>query len=84
MRGLGDLRIAEQRQNRMIERRGGNFDLAMRREFAIDRQNALQRLALPRFQQRLIRAAIVAALAHQLAKIRVARQQVFVKPRQLV
>ena len=84
MRHAGDIGIANQRQNRMIERRGGNLDLSARGELAIHRQHALQRFALlsapsapdPRAKNR--------GLSRQRLNLRIASQQILIEPDQLI
>ena len=81
-RYAADIRIADQRQNRMIKRRGGDFDLPSSREVAINRQHARKRFRLLARNHRLIRPRKIAALADQLDQFLIARQQIFIEPDQ--
>ncbi len=76
------IRIAEQRQNRMIERRCRKLDRSALRRLCIRGQNLRQHLALFRDDQLLILAREVFALLHQCRDVGI-RKEKLVKPRQL-
>ncbi len=84
MRHGGFIGIAQQRQDGMVEGRGGYFNLTARAELAIHRQNPCQRVLLHARHGGLVGEREVAALADQFDQDRIAGQQVLVEPDQLV
>src|SRR5580700_11106480 len=79
-RNRAQIGIADQRQDGMVERRGGDFDLAARAEFAIHRQYTRQRFPLLAGDHFLLGQREIAALADESDQFRIARQQILIKP----
>ena len=84
--GIGnarDIRIAQQGQNRMIERRGRQFDLAAGRSFLIDRKHLRQQLKLFRTQRVFVLFRIVLPSRGEVANNRVFLEPKLVHPCEL-
>ena len=84
MRDAGDVGIAQQRQNRMVERRGRDFDLPGAASAAIGRQHPADDLALLFAHAAPGRRAVKSRpFAIQLAHFRIARLELLVEPGEL-
>ena len=83
VRHAGDVGIAEQRQDGMVVRRGGNFDLAGSGEPGVLRQHAADNLALLFAHAALVIQGEIAAALDPLAHLRVIGLKLFVEPGEL-
>src|SRR5579884_11046 len=83
IRHAGDVRIAKQRKNGMVERRGAELDLAAGCRLAINRQNHAKKLELFFLQGGFIRLGEVLPLRSQPDDHRVFFEPFFVHPRKL-
>ena len=83
MRGFGNLCVANERQDRVIERRRGDLDLPLLRKAAIDIGNHSQLLQLLGGEHRLVCGTIIAFAPNQFLQVRIVSKKLFVKPGQL-
>ena len=84
MRPQVDVRVAQQRQNRVIERRRRDLDLAAGRRRPVFGNDHVQQLELDRAQQPLVVFGEVAALGDQAAHARVLLEIERIEPGELL
>jgi hypothetical protein len=83
MRHRGDVGVAQQRQDRVIVRRCGDFDLPGSGHLAIDRDHLAQDLQLFASHQPLVVERVIEAFGEQLGNLRIAGAELLVEPDQL-
>src|SRR5450755_2222184 len=83
MRDACNVAVAEQRQNWMIERRGGNLDLAARGEILVDRNHLAQDLLLLARHDGLIIERVIALLRQKRFHFVVVRLKLLIEPGEL-
>src|ERR1039457_4770224 len=79
----GDIGVAQQRQDGVIVRRGGDFDLADAGHLAIDREDLAEDLQLFASHQPLVVERVIGAFGKQVANFGVGGAELLVEPDQL-